>query len=432
MLQHDLETYRRRWEAFGWHAATVDGHDIPALLECYEKAAAIRDRPTVVLARTRKGKGLGSIEDANGWHGKALDRETANAVIRDLEKQLSGAGGHWEPQLPRSASAAEGQDRHPSEAAEPPYKIGDKEIATRKGFGDGLAALASVNPRVVVLDGDVKNSTYTEEFEKVARDRFLQCYIAEQNMTGVAMGLAARGRVPFVSTFACFLTRAYDFIRMAAISKLNIKLVGTHAGISIGEDGPSQMGLEDLAMMCAQPSFTVIYPADATSAWRATWLAAEHRGPCYIRTGRPQAPILYGPEEHFEIGKCKVLRKSANDRALIVAAGVTVAEALRAHEELSKQGIPVRVIDLFSVQPVDTEELIRSARDVGGNVVTVEDHYAHGGIGDVVLQALSGECIRGYKLAVREIPRSGKPKELLEHFGIDSQHIISAVQAVIA
>ena len=277
----------------------------------------------------------------------------------------------------------------------------------------------------------MKNSTYTEEFAEAAPDRFIESYIAEQNMAGVAMGLAARGHVPFVATFACFLTRAYDFIRMAAISKLNVKFVGTHAGVSIGEDGPSQMGLEDLAMMCAEPNFTVIYPADATSAWRAVWLLADQPGPCYLRTGRPPSPVLYGPDEQFAVGKCKVLRKSPGDRALIVAAGVTVAEALKAHEELSRQGIAVRVIDLFSVQPVDREELIRSAHNCGGIVVTVEDHYTHGGIGDAVLGALAGEGIRGFKLAVEEIPRSGKPQELLEHFGIDSGRIVSAVRGAI-
>jgi len=287
MLQHDLAAYKRRWEAFGWQALTVDGHDIAALLGAYEQAARAQDRPTVVLAKTFKGRGLGQIENAEGWHGRAMDRETADKVIAGLRKQLHAANGHWEPNLPRlGSSRKEEEQRGPSEAR-PPYEIGGKEVATRKGFGDGLAALGQADPRIVVLDGDVKNSTYTEEFEKAASERFLECYIAEQNMTGMAMGLAARGRVAFAATFACFLTRAYDFIRMAAISNLNVKLVGTHAGVSIGEDGPSQMGLEDLAMMCAEPNFTVLYPADATSAWRATWLLADHSGPCYLRIGRP-------------------------------------------------------------------------------------------------------------------------------------------------
>ena len=431
MLQHDMDTYKRRWEAFGWQALVVDGHDISALLEAYERAADTHDRPTIVLARTLKGKGLGEIEDKEHWHGKALDREMANRVVADLKKRLTGADSGWEPNLPPSAGRDTAAKPRQAADAKPPYQIGGKELATRRGFGDGLAALAPADPRVVVLDGDVENSTYTEEFAKVAPKRFLEGYIAEQNMVGMAMGLAARGHVAFASTFACFLTRAYDFIRMTAISNLNVKFAGTHAGISIGEDGPSQMGLEDLAMMCAEPNFTVLYPADATSAWRAVWLLAAHAGPGYLRAGRPSAPILYGPDEKFEIGKCKVLRKSKEDKALIVAAGVTLTEALRAHDALKQRGIAVRVIDLFSVQPIDRQELIASARAAGGKVITVEDHYEHGGIGDAVLSALSGEPTTVRKLAVREIARSGKPEELLRMFGIDSKAIIEAVEAAL-
>jgi transketolase len=431
MLQWDLDTYRRRWEAFGWQAIEADGHDLNALLEAYERASATTDRPTVVLARTVKGKGLGHIEGADHWHGKALDRQTAERVVADLRKQLSGAEAEWKPDVPQAGAATRSTPPQRGDA-KPPYQVGGKEVATRKAFGDALAALAPVDPRIVVLDGDVKNSTYTEEFEKAAPERFLECYIAEQNVVGVAMGLAARGRVPVAATFACFLTRAYDFIRMASIGRLNIKLVGTHAGISIGEDGPSQMGLEDLAMMCAEPDFTVLYPADATAAWRATWLMAAHNGPTYLRTGRPAGPILYGPDEKFAIGKCKVLRRGDHDRALVVAAGVTVQEALLAHEVLRDEGTPVRVIDLFSVQPIDREELIASARAVGGAVITVEDHYQHGGIGDAVLSAVTGERVRVRKLAVREIARSGKPAELLESYGINAVAIIDAVREMIA
>jgi transketolase len=432
-LQYNLDTYRHRWEAFGWQAIEVDGHDISALLRAYEQAAKTTDLPTIVLARTVKGKGLGNkIEGADNWHGKALDRDTANQVVADLRRGLSGAAETWEPKLPKSHSQPVQQLRRDAPAAQPPYQIGGKEAATRKGFGDGLAALAPADPRVMVLDGDVKNSTHTEDFQKAAPERFLECYIAEQNMVGMAMGLAARGHVPFAATFACFLTRAYDFIRMAAIGRLNVKLVGTHAGISIGEDGPSQMGLEDLAMMCAEPDYTVLYPADATSAWRATWLIAEHTGPCYLRTGRPNQPILYSPDEEFAIGKCKVLRRGDHDRALIVAAGVTVQEALLAEEILRDEGTPVRVIDLFSVQPIDREELIASSRACRGLIVTVEDHYEHGGIGDAVLSALSAEPIRVRKLAVRDIARSGKPAELLEAFGLNAAAIVDAVRELVA
>jgi transketolase len=313
----------------------------------------------------------------------------------------------------------------------PPYEIGGREVATRRGFGDSLAALAQVDSRIVVLDGDVKNSTYTEEFEGVAPNSFFQGYIAEQNIIGMSMGLAARGKIPIASMFACFVTRAYDFIRMAAISKLNIKIAGTHCGISIGEDGASQMGLEDLAMMCAEPDFTVLYPADATSAWKATTLAVDKYGPCYLRLGRPESPILYDPAEEFAIGKCKVLRKSDKDVALVIAAGVTVFEALVAYEELSKEGLAIRVIDLFSIKPIDREELVASALAAGRTVITVEDHYEHGGLGDAVLAALSNSDVKTYKLAVREIAHSGKAKELFEKFGISSGHIVKAVKSAL-
>jgi transketolase len=434
MLEHHMEIYRARWEAFGWQALVVDGHDIPALLTAYDKAGKTADRPTVVLAYTIKGKDLPDIEGKEGWHGKALDKEQAAKVVKHLEAELTGAENNWQPHLPqpRPGAGKDGGGAPPAASPKPPYRLGGKPVAARRGFGDALAALAKTDPRIVVLDGDVKNSTYTEEFQQQAPERFFQGYIAEQNMLGMAMGLAARGHVPFASTFACFLTRAADFIRMAAISHLNLKLAGTHVGVSIGEDGPSQMGLEDLAMICAQPDFTCLYPADATSAWAATTLIAAETGLGYIRLGRPNAPILYGPDEPFAIGKCKVLRHGERDRALVVAAGVTVFEALKAYDELAKQGIAIRVIDLFSVQPIDRAELAASAAAAGGIVITVEDHYAHGGLGDSVLAALAAERVKVVKLAVREIAHSGKEDELLDRFGISSAHIVRAVQANLA
>ena len=433
MLEWDLEIYKARWEAFGWQVLIVDGHSIPDLLTAYETASQSADRPTIVLARTLKGKGLIGIEGLEHWHGKALPKDTAAKVIAELEKHLTGAETEWKAKLPparpHSSKAMTGSDA--GTAGKPPYVIGSKEVATRRGFGDSLAALAKVDPLIVVLDGDVKNSTYTEEFENVAPNRFFQGYIAEQNIVGVAMGLAARGKVPVAAIFSCFVTRAYDFIRMAAISKLNIKLVGTHCGVSIGEDGPSQMGLEDLAMMCAEPGFTVLYPADATSAWKATALIVDKSGPCYLRLGRPKSPILYGPDEEFAIGKCKVLRKSDKDRALVVAGGITVVEALAAYDQLQENGLSVRVIDLFSVQPIDRDQLIASARAAGGVVITVEDHYEHGGLGDAVLSALAEEQVQVHKLAVREIAHSGKAAELIEKFGISSGHIVNAVKSAL-
>jgi transketolase len=431
MLQHHMEVYKARWEAFGWQALIVDGHSIPELLSAYQTAKQTPDRPTIVLARTVKGKGLDGIEGKEHWHGKALDKDMAALVIGELQKQMTGAGADWKPNpLPASGSPAAGGPSR-VEVPDPPYAPGDKAVATRKAFADGLAALGKSDPRIVVVDGDVKNSTYTEDFDKVAPGRFFQGYIAEQNMLGMTMGLAARGRIAFAATFACFLTRAYDFIRVAAISRLPIKLAGTHVGVSIGEDGPSQMGLEDLAMICAQPGFTVLYPADATSAWKAAGLIAGSDGPGYVRLGRMNSPVLYAAGEPFATGKCKLLRSSEQDRALVVAGGVTVFEALSAYDELQKEGIAVRVIDLFSVQPIDRDELAASARAAGGVVVTVEDHYAHGGLGDAVLAALAEEKVTLRKLAVRDIPHSGKPEELLDKFGISASHIANAVRDVV-
>jgi transketolase len=432
MLQHDLRTYAARWQAFGWHAIQVDGHDIPALLAAYDEAAKTKERPTVVLARTLKGKGLcKSIEDQLDRHGKALEGDELKEALAALESQIRKDVPAWKPKLPARPSSSAAVRKEPSYPA-PPYKVGDKDVPTRKAFGQALAAMGAADQRIVVLDGDVKNSTYTEDFHHVAPDRFVEGYIAEQNMVGMAMGLAARGKIPFASTFACFFTRAYDQIRMAVIGHNNIKLAGTHAGISIGEDGPSQMGLEDLAMTCAQPIFTVLYPSDATSAWAATELAARITGPVYMRLGRPANPILYSSDERFEIGKCKILRQSSQDQVLIVAAGVTVFEALAAYEELQQAGISIRVIDLFSIKPIDQEVLVANAEACKGRVVTVEDHYSHGGLGDAVISALAASRIEVRKLAVQEIPRSGKSKELLDRYGISRRQIVETVKEILA
>jgi len=280
----------------------------------------------------------------------------------------------------------------------------------------------------VALDADVKNSTYSEKFEQQIPDRFYQMYIAEQAMIGVAMGLASRGAIPFPSTFAAFLTRAGDFIRMAAISGLNIKVAGSHAGVSIGEDGPSQMALEDLAMMRAQPNIAVFYPADGVSTERLIERMAYYPGPAYMRTTRPKTPVIYGPDEAFEVGGLKIVRQSSADVATVVGAGVTLFEAIAAHEELKKRGINIRVVDLYSVQPVDAASLVKCARETKGHVITVEDHYASGGIGDAVASAIASDGFTVHRLAVREIPRSGTPAELLDRYGISARHIIAAVR----
>ncbi|MBN9657239.1 MAG: transketolase [Acidobacteria bacterium] len=432
MLRHNMDAHVARWSAFGWNVIVVDGHSPSQLLGAYRSALRTRGRPTVVLARTIKGKGLPGIEGDEHWHGRALDANRAEKVIAELSRLMGDSLMEWEPSIRIEGRGPEPLHVQRSlESFEPPYQPRTDVASTREAFGSALAAIGARTESIVVVDGDVKNSTYTGEFEKVAPQRFLQGYIAEQNMVGVAMGLAARRKVPFVATFACFLTRAYDFLRMAAISGLNVKIVGTHAGVSIGEDGPSQMGLEDLAMMCAEPGFTVLYPSDATSAWRATALIAAHEGPCYLRLGRPAVPVLYEASEHFAIGECKVLRKSEADRALIVAAGVTVFEALAAYDQLKREGITVRVIDLFSISPIDAAELKASAWASGGIVITVEDHYRHGGLGDAVLNALSRERLMIHKLAVTGISRSGNASELLSEAGISAAHIAAAVKAAV-
>ncbi|MCB1021433.1 MAG: transketolase, partial [Acidobacteria bacterium] len=349
MLEHHMNVYKARFEAFGWQALVVDGHDVTALLDAYSKITD--DKPTVVLARTLKGKGIPFAEDKEGWHGKAIpagpQEEEALAALRG---QLNGSKWKWKPNKPK---ALRKKDLKVSEPAPPPYEKGGEKVASRRAFGSALASLAKTDPRVVVFDGDVKNSTYTQDFEKAAPERFFQSFIAEQTMVGAAMGAACRGKVAFASSFACFLSRAYDFLRMASISKTNVKLVGTHAGISIGEDGPSQMGLEDLAMTSPLPGYTVLYPSDATSAWKAIGIVAETEGPAYVRTSRPNTPIVYGPDEKFAAGMSKVVRKSSKDQVTVVGAGVTLFEALKAADTLAEQGIAIRVVDLFSVRPVD-------------------------------------------------------------------------------
>jgi len=384
----------------------------------------------VLLARTVKGKGISLMEAKEGWHGKALNREQADTAIKELTAQFV-EGGSMDgpaPLQPRGPESDAPRERAQLPLALPSYKLGD-EVATREAYGTALAKLGDSDGRVVALDADVKNSTFSDKFEKVHPERFYQFFIAEQVMVGASMGLAARGALAFPSTFAAFLTRAYDFIRMAAVSNLNVKLAGSHVGVSIGDDGPSQMGLEDLAMMRAQPNFTVLYPCDAVSTERLMALAAYHPGPAYIRTSRPKTPVIYKNEETFEVGGCKVLRESDGDAATVVAAGVTVFEALKAHAELKKAGIGIRVIDLYCVQPVDKATLLASARKTHNRIVTVEDHYAAGGIGDAVAEAVGPEGVGVSRLAVREIPRSGKPEEMLEKFGIAAADIVRTVRA---
>ena len=427
MLEHNLKSYQARWEGFGWHTICVDGHNHAELLKAFATAAQTSGKPTMILAKTFKGKGISFAEDHPSWHGKPLNAQQAEEAIAALN------GSHTSPS-PTFSIALPKMVQRPKSAIQPlpapTYKPADS-VATREAFGDALAKLGEVNPLVVVLDADVKNSTYTDKFGKRFSDRFFESFIAEQNMVGAATGLAACGKIPFVATFACFLTRAYDFIRMAAISQSNIKLMGSHVGVSIGEDGPSQMGLEDLAMMAAQPGVVVLYPSDGMCAYRLVETMANHKGMVYMRTGRPKTPMLYGPEEPFPIGGSKVLRQSAKDQLTIVAAGVTVFEALKAYDELQTAGIAVRIIDLYSVVPIDVATLQQAAKATNNRLLTVEDHYLHGGIGDSVLGALAGDGVRLTKMGINQIPHSGKPDQLLDHYGISARAIVEKIKQLV-
>src|SRR5438067_2453439 len=431
MWRHDMDQYAQRWRAFGWHAIVVDGHDIGAILDAYAEARSTIGRPTMILARTIKGKGVSFVEGKEGWHGKPFKKgDELDRALAELDRQFvpEPAGLDLAQRIPKPAPSSR-PAVSPKSVAPPAYKLGE-EVATREAYGTAIAKLGEADPRVVVLDADVKNSTFSEKFQKSMPDRFYESYIAEQVMIGASMGLAARGAIPFPSTFACFLSRAYDFIRMAAISQVGIKMAGSHARVSIGEDGASQMALEDLAMCRAQPNITVLYPCDGVSAERLVALAAYHPGPAYIRTSRPKTPVIYSNEEPFTVGGSKVLRESANDVATVVGAGVTVFEALKAYDQLKASGTAIRVIDLYSVAPVDAAALVRAGRATGGRLITVEDHYAGGGIGDAVAAAVADAGMTVHRLAVREIPRSGKPEELLDRFGISARHIVDAVRAV--
>jgi transketolase len=425
LWSHDINAYVTRWQAFGWHVIAIDGHDIDAILSAFDEARSTRGKPTMIIAKTIKGKGISFVEGKQGWHGKPFKKgEETDRVIAELEKQF--VPEELPAAQPRPRSVPRPPAKAPAPLGPPSYALGDK-VATREAFGAAIARLGANDDRVVALDADVGNSTFSEKFEHQHPKRFFETYIAEQVMIGASMGLAARGAIPFPSTFAAFLSRASDFIRMAAISHSNIKMAGSHAGVSIGEDGPSQMALEDLAMMRAQPNVAVLYPCDAVSTDRLVERMAYHGGPAYMRTSRPKTPVIYGPDDAFHIGGLNVLREAGSDVATVIAAGVTVFEALEAHEQLAKQGIAIRVIDLYSVQPIDTATLVRCARETKGRLITVEDHYVGGGIGDAVAAAVAGHGFAVHRLAVREIPRSGAPEQLLDYYGISARHIVEAV-----
>ena len=422
MLEWDLDAYRARAVAFGWHAIEVDGHDPGAIDAAYVEAEGA-DRPAIVIARTEKGHGVSFLANKEGWHGKALSEDEAERAIAEL-------GGSREIWItPPKPEAGVAPPANGASVTLPEYR---EAIATRKAFGEALAALA-VRAEVVALDGEVANSTHTEDFQKVAPDRFVESYIAEQNMLGMAVGMQVLGKVAFPATFAAFLTRAYDFIRMAAISRADLRISGSHAGISIGEDGPSQMALEDLAMLRAVHGSTVLYPCDGNATAALVEAMADLPGISYLRTTREKTPVVYEAGERFPIGGSKTLRSSGEDRVTLVAAGVTVIEALAAAEALASDGISARVIDCYSVKPID-EATLRAALSETGLLLTIEDHWIEGGLGDAVLGALAGEgelSGRVVKVGVTEMPGSGTPEELRDWAGLSAGRIAERVRSLL-
>ncbi|SRR6266487_5040263 len=422
-LQWDLPAYQRRVEAFGWQATVVNGHDLRAIDEALAQVRQA-DRPTAVLARTVKGKGVPEVENQPGWHGRPLPPDMAERAVAALGgvRQIHVAGPLPGPVSPTARAAAA------EPVTLPRYGKGDK-VATRKAYGDALVALGSRHD-VVVLDGEVSNSTYADEFAKAYPDRYFEMFIAEQQMVAAAVGLQVRGYRPFASTFAAFFSRAYDFVRMAGISRANVRLSGSHAGVEIGADGPSQMGLEDLAQMRAVNGSTVLYPSDAVSCAALVAQMADRTGVNYLRTTRGAYPVLYDSQERFPVGGSKQLRGSDHDDVTLIGAGVTVHNCLAAADQLTEQGLRVRIIDLYSIKPIDREALINAAHVTEGRLVIVEDHHPEGGIGEAVLNALAGEPLRPIHLAVRGLPTSGTPTELMDAAGIGVTAIVEAVRSL--
>jgi len=429
--QHKMDLYKARLESFGWNTYVVDGHSVEDLVQAFNSAKSVKYMPTCILAKTLKGKGFPDIEDKDNWHGKPLGAK-ADSVIDHLKSLIANHEAHG-ISVKQPESIVPSVDLSNIKLADPPHRALGEKVATRLSYGEALVKLGKNNSRVIALDGDTKNSTFSLKYKDAFPDRFIECYIAEQNLVSVAIGVACRDRaVVFVSTFAAFLSRAYDQIRMGAISQTNVNFCGSHCGVSIGEDGPSQMALEDLAMFRAIPSATVFYPSDATSTERAVELAANTKGICFIRTSRPNVHVIYGSSESFEIGKGKIVRQSDNDHILLIGSCVTLHEALKAADLLEKSGIHARVLDPFTIKPIDKDLIIESAKQCGGKIITIEDHYPEGGIGDAVLSAVAEEPnIVVRKLAVNGIPRSGKCDELLAMFKIDSAAIVETAKSML-
>ena len=424
MYGHNLQAYQDRLSAFGWQTVTIDGHNLPDIVSAFDQALGATGRPVMIIARTIKGKGVPAVEDKNGWHGKALDKEMVEKVF----EQWGPVDTSMRGEITRPDNV-QPQIRTGQKIEEPDYSS-KEPVATRKAYGRALVRLFPKYPQLVGLDGEVSNSTGVEPFKEKYPDRFFEMYIAEQNMAGAALGLSRRGKITFMSTFSAFLSRTFDQIRMSRYSDANIKIVGSHAGVSIGEDGPSQMGLEDIAMFRTILDSVVLYPADAVATERLVEEAARHQGIVYLRTTRGKTPILYSIDEKFPIGGSKVLQQSEQDAVTIVAAGITVHEAIKACEELKKDNVFVRLIDVYSIKPLDEKTLGLAAKTTKA-ILTVEDHFPEGGIGEAVRSALAASPVPVYSLAVRKKPKSGKPEQLLAFEEIDAAAIIKKIRKLI-
>lgn len=427
MFGHHIEEYVKKFLAFDFEVIAIDGHNYEEIDRALQATQRADGKPFAIVAKTFKGHGISFLENKDGWHGKALKKE-------ELEKALKELGNidddlRFQLKKPR-------QTKLPGKT----NKLADtvinfeqgKEYATREVFGEVLAKLGEQDKNIYALDGDVMNSTFTENFKKAFPERFVECYIAEQNMVSVAAGLSRMGKIPFVASFAAFLTRAADQIRMGRVSEANIKFIGSHVGVSIGEDGPSQMGLEDISLFGTLPDVIVFQPCDAVSAAKLVPQMIDHKGYAYMRTLRPKTALVYKNNESFSIGGSKILKRSGNDSMTVAATGITVFEALKAADELKKENINLRVVDCYSIHPVDAGTLKKCLQETDQKIIiTVEDHFAHGGLGDFVMAALSGEEVEVIKLAVNKISRSGTKDELLADAGIDAAHIAAMVRSVL-
>lgn len=435
MQDHHVNRYAQQFESFGWKTIVADGHDMQSLISAFDKALQEGDKPVMILAKTIKGYGVAEIEDKEGFHGKVFTKELPQylASLHARFETIARRDEHafdWQPHVPEVISKQPLESSVGVSFQHDRYKQGQL-IATRQAFGQALAEAGRVCTAIVSLDAEVKNSTFAEYFEHAYPERFIQCFIAEQNMVSMAVGLAKRGAIPFVSTFGAFFSRAADQVRMAAIGDSPLRLVGSHAGVSIGEDGPSQMALEDIALMRAIPGSIVLYPSDAVSTYKMVELMLEYnQGISYLRTTRMATPVLYSGDTGFIIGGSKMIKNSAEDSVCVVAVGVTVFEALKAYDVLAKEGILICVIDAYSVKPLDVDGIKNGAR-LSSHVITVEDHYRAGGLGEAVAAALSGSGIKVYSLAVDDVPRSGKPQELLAWARIDVQAICALVRSLV-